>query len=226
MREESEELAKKLPRYVRINTVVTTLAKQKRKLVESGHTFIKKARNKRGKVERRKPDKKVDPRGYYLDEHVPNLLVFRPKGHSDLSRVPAVLSGELVIQQKASCFSALALDPPIGGSVIDACAAPGSKTSHLASLMRNEGSIYAFDRNPARVETMKALLAGRGITNVTPKALNFLKVNPEDFGDVTHILLDPSCSSSGVSTAPHSDPKVTLLPGTAPNHYPISNKRI
>jgi len=205
MREEC--IVNGLPRYVRINTLRTTLSEQKKKLTSSGHTFQKKHRNKRGKAERRKPDKKIDPRGYSLDEHVPNLLVFRPKGHSDISRIPSVLSGELIIQQKASCFSALALNPPVGGSVIDACAAPGSKTSHLATMMENEGSIYAFDRNPARVETMKTLLAARGITNVIPKALNFCAVEPKDFFDVTHILLDPSCSSSGVSSEPHDDPK-------------------
>ena len=47
--------------------------------------------------------------------------------------------GALVFQQKASAFPAIALDPPRGAQVIDACAAPGSKTSQMAETRRISG---------------------------------------------------------------------------------------
>jgi len=106
MKEEAEGIAKSMPRYVRVNTLKTTFSEQKRKLVSSGHTLIKKGRKKRGGIERRKPDKKMDPRAYTFDPHIPDLLVFRPKGHSDLSRVASVESGERSSSSPA-CLSKL-----------------------------------------------------------------------------------------------------------------------
>ena len=48
----------------------------------------------------------------------------------------------------------LALAPPPGAHVIDACAAPGSKTSHIAALLQNQGVIFAFDRSGQRLENL------------------------------------------------------------------------
>lgn len=47
----------------------------------------------------------------------------------------------VVITIQASCLPAHVLDPPAGSHVIDACAAPGNKSSHLASLMNNQGYV-------------------------------------------------------------------------------------
>lgn len=58
---------------------------------------------------------------------------------------PLVASGALVLQSKASCMPAHALMPQPGWTVVDGCAAPGNKTTHLAALMGNRGSIIAFE---------------------------------------------------------------------------------
>lgn len=62
----------------------------------------------------------------------------------------------------ASCFSAIALDPPQDAIVIDACSAPGNKTSHISALMHNRGIIYAIERDGRRLEHMKANLSKLG----------------------------------------------------------------
>ena len=77
------------------------------------------------------------------DGLLPDLLVFPPG--TDLHDHPLVEAGALILQSKASCMPAHALRPQPGWAVVDACAAPGNKTTHLAALMGNRGSIQAFE---------------------------------------------------------------------------------
>lgn len=64
------------------------------------------------------------------DPLVDGVVLFPPR--TDLHDHPAVLSGKLVLQSRASCLPAVALAPGKGWTVLDACAAPGNKTTHLA----------------------------------------------------------------------------------------------
>jgi len=185
-----------LPRYLRVNTLKIGLGKCKKNLLQTGHHFC--------------PDPKhPGHRAFYRDADVPDLLVFKPKGQSDVSRIPMVASGDVVVQQKASCFPALALMPPPGSHAIDGCAAPGNKTSHLAALMKNEGRVIAFEMNARRCELLREMMAKKGATIVEAKHQSFLDADPNDpiYASVTHILLDPSCSASGMSQTPTTDPK-------------------
>jgi 25S rRNA (cytosine2278-C5)-methyltransferase len=138
----------------------------------------------------------------YLDPHVPNLLVLDPK--VSLHKHEFVTNGKFILQDKSSCFSALCLihgnSVPLEGDCLDACAAPGNKTSHLASLTKF--NVYACERNEKRLDLlnrrMEVLVTkGRVVTN----HVDFLKTKPSDFSNVKGILLDPSCSGSGMYTA-------------------------
>ena len=81
---------------------------------------------------------------------------------------------------------------------MDLTAAPGSKTTQLSALMRNQGSITANDNNPIRVEKLKANVERQGCLNVEvlPAGDGGLlwKNHPEAFDKV---LLDAPCSSEG-----------------------------
>ncbi|XP_026193994.1 putative methyltransferase NSUN6 [Cyclospora cayetanensis] len=80
----------------------------------------------------------------------------------DLSDLPA----SLVAQQLPSCLVGLVLSPQPGEHVLDMCAAPGHKTAHLASLMRNTGVLVALERSKKRAEDMLSLLARLGAPRV------------------------------------------------------------
>lgn len=80
----------------------------------------------------------------------------------DLSSLPP----SLVPQHLPSVVAGLVLSPLPGQCVLDMCASPGHKTSHLASLMRNEGVLVAIDRSKKRVQEMAALLTRLGATAV------------------------------------------------------------
>ena len=62
--------------------------------------------------------------------------------------------------------------------------------------------IFAFDKDAARVKTMKSLLTKAGVTCVDVSHKDFLSVKPSDarYKDVRYIIVDPSCSGSGTIT--------------------------
>ncbi|CAE7225047.1 NSUN5 [Symbiodinium natans] len=203
-----------LPRYARINMLApgVTWGKVQRELQSSGHTFWRPSLREKREAARRpsglEPPKGSGNRIYYRDIHIPEMLVFKPMGQSHTEDVEMFDQGCLIFQQKASAFPALALQPPCGGQVIDACAAPGSKTSQLAAMMCNQGTIYAFDRDGKRLKTLTNLMEQRHVTCVEAREKDFLQVSTRDpkYSKVTHFLLDPSCSSSGMTAQPISDP--------------------
>ncbi|XP_078176807.1 S-adenosyl-L-methionine-dependent methyltransferases superfamily protein isoform X1 [Carex rostrata] len=134
------------------------------------------------------------------DEMVPDLLVLPPG--VDLHDHPLVLDGSVVLQGKASCMVANALSPKPGWKVIDACAAPGNKTVHLAALMKGRGNIIACELNQPRLTVLQETIRKSGATNIDTMHGDFLDVDPSDpaYMKVQAILLDPSCSGSGIST--------------------------
>ncbi|RLF22486.1 MAG: RsmB/NOP family class I SAM-dependent RNA methyltransferase [Thermoprotei archaeon] len=83
--------------------------------------------------------------------------------------------------------------------VVDMCAAPGGKTTHMAQLMKNQGIIYAFDRSPAKVRKLLENVRRLGVKNVEAFVHDsrYLHV---DFPDLKadKVLLDPPCSALGV----------------------------
>ncbi|MCD7470756.1 putative 28S rRNA (cytosine-C(5))-methyltransferase [Datura stramonium] len=133
------------------------------------------------------------------DAMVPDLLIFPPR--TDLHDHPLVKSGSVFLQGKASCMVAVALGPKPRWEVIDACAAPGNKTVHLAALMKGNGKIIACELNKERVKRLKDTVKLAGATNVKVKHEDFLNMSPEDpvYSKVQAILLDPSCSGSGTA---------------------------
>ncbi|EDV28975.1 uncharacterized protein TRIADDRAFT_52388 [Trichoplax adhaerens] len=176
----SSIMASGIPRYVRVNTLKMTKVKAIERFIANGFQYIPSDLvYNAGTVDITKLREKI----FTSDIHIENLLVLPPK--SDLHDNEMYLNGEVVLQDKASCIPAFTLNPPPQSCIIDACAAPGNKTSHLASIIGNVGKIYAFDISPNRIKTMRELLDKAG-------------VNVMEYEDVEYILLDPSCSGSGI----------------------------
>ncbi|XP_058215487.1 25S rRNA (cytosine-C(5))-methyltransferase NSUN5 [Rhododendron vialii] len=161
------------PRYVRVNTLKLDL---KSALQELG---------KQNKV--------------HEDDMVPDLLELPPG--VDLHNHPLVLNGSVFMQGKASSMAAAALQPEPGWEVLDACAAPGNKTVHLAALTHGKGKILACELHKERVQRLKETINLAGAANVEVLNEDFLNLNPKhtSYSKVRAILLDPSCSGSGTS---------------------------
>lgn len=175
---------------------------------------------------------------YCHDAHVPNLLALSLG--TEVTKNDVYKQGELILQDKASCFPAYLLlgNESKGGTgdIIDGCAAPGNKTTHLAAIMGEIGSagkIFACERDSTRSKTLRVMVgkAGAGTVEVLAKQ-DFLALDPQDarFGRVTHLLLDPSCSGSGIlrredipKLALPNDPRTLTMPTT--NNKPKKRKR-
>lgn len=101
---------------------------------------------------------------------------------------------------QASCVPAMLLNPSENSVVLDMCAAPGMKTTQLASIMNNKGKVYAVERDQRRFESLKKQV---GVSNAScVEAINrdVLTMTDKEFPDVEYILVDPSCSGSGKIT--------------------------
>ena len=73
----------------------------------------------------------------------------------DISADSLYNDGYYTIQDSAAMQTAKVLAPCEGDTVIDMCAAPGGKTTHIAELMNNKGKIYAFDVHEHKIELIK-----------------------------------------------------------------------
>lgn len=135
----------------------------------------------------------------YHDIYIPNLFGIHPK--EKLTSTDAYKQGRLIIQDRASCFPAAILNPiPGKDKVIDACAAPGNKTTHLASILNNsKRSIVAFEKDNKRIKVIRMMCekAG-GLDCITIHHADFTSTRPQDFPEITGMLVDPSCSGSGI----------------------------
>lgn len=137
----------------------------------------------------------AQPAGYAYE----TLLV--EQGGGRIASGTPFLSGGCTVQGPASQLAAHALHPESGSRVLDLCAAPGGKTTHLAALMADRGDIRAFDIHPHKIALIEANLKRLGLTCVKAEAADSRQL-PESFHEwADYILLDAPCSGLGVLNA-------------------------
>ena len=105
--------------------------------------------------------------------------------------------GLFYVQDKASCFAAQAAAPKSGDKLFDICAAPGAKTTYLAQLMQNKGSIVSVDFSKRRMKTWRQEVNYMGVTIAEAMTANACLPLPF-IGEVDLVVLDPPCTSTGV----------------------------
>lgn len=112
-----------------------------------------------------------------------------------LGATPEYLSGHYTLQTASSLLPVMALGPQENERVVDLCAAPGGKTTHIAALMRNTGTLFANDVSKDRVLALAANLQRMGVRNAICTNIDGLKLPVEN---VNRVLLDAPCSGTGV----------------------------
>jgi 16S rRNA (cytosine967-C5)-methyltransferase len=126
----------------------------------------------------------------------PEGLVVGPGGAPGEWR--AFVDGGFAVQDEASMLIARLLAPEPGATVADVCAAPGTKTTHLAELMDNRGRILAFDREPTRLARVGEAAARLGISIIDAREGPVESLAKDFQAACDGVLVDAPCSNLGV----------------------------
>ena len=131
-----------------------------------------------------------------LGTRVPESLKIRNFGA--LERLESFRAGYFTVQDESSQLVAHVLAPKPGQRVLDACSAPGGKTTHFAQMMKNEGEILAFDIHKHKLELIHDLAKRLGITIIDPQLGDARYLPGVKLYSQHCVLVDAPCSGLGV----------------------------
>jgi 16S rRNA (cytosine967-C5)-methyltransferase len=138
------------------------------------------------------------PTAVHGDPEIPEALVL--EGRWDVHGSELWRRGAVLGQSRGAMLPARVLAPQAGERVLDLCAAPGGKTTHLAALMGGAGEVVAVERNPRRAAELRRTVARMRAQSVRvvvgDAALAVAGEEPFD-----RVLVDPPCSGLGTLQA-------------------------
>jgi 16S rRNA (cytosine967-C5)-methyltransferase len=132
-------------------------------------------------------------------------------GAFDALAHPGYAAGAFTPQSRASQLVARIVDPQPGERVLDLCAAPGGKTTHLAALMGDRGEVVAVDRHPQRARALRVTAR-----RMRADSVRVVEADARTFADSAgfdRVLLDPPCSGLGTLQS-HPDLRWRITPET------------
>ena len=134
----------------------------------------------------------------HFDPALPEALVL--EGPFDLHASEQWRRGEVLAQSRAAMLVARALDPQPGERVLDLCAAPGGKATHLAALMGDRGEVLAVERNARRARQLELTARRLRAGSVRVEVADARLITPRH-GAFDRVLVDPPCSGLGTLQA-------------------------
>lgn len=106
--------------------------------------------------------------------------------------------GFFTIQDESAALTALVLSPKENETILDCCSAPGGKTTYLAEIMENKGSIEAWDLYEHRLKLVDENAKRLGIDIINTKINDSTILNKNEIGKYDRVLLDVPCLGLGV----------------------------
>jgi 16S rRNA (cytosine967-C5)-methyltransferase len=110
----------------------------------------------------------------------------------------AFKEGKIFIQDESSMWVAKLLNPQPQETIIDMCAAPGGKSTHLAELMKNQGRIISIDDHPHKIDLIRNNAARLRLNNIQAVTADARSYHPPDGILADAVLVDAPCSGTGV----------------------------
>lgn len=121
------------------------------------------------------------------------------RGVANLTELPAYQRGDFYVQDEAAQLIGFAVAPKPGERILDGCAAPGGKSTHLAELMGDRGEVVAADAGAKRLERIVENARRLGLASIRPVAADLTR-DLAALGDRPYdrILVDAPCSGLGI----------------------------
>ena len=139
-------------------------------------------------------------------------------------KTQAFKQGWFYVQDEASMLVARALKPKHHAKVLDACSAPGGKTTHLAEMMRQTGKVYAHDIYDHKIKLIEDNVKRLGLTNVVTSLQDATTLNERyENESFDAVLVDAPCSGLGILRR-HPEIKLTKKPSDLDEIMEIQEK--
>jgi 16S rRNA (cytosine967-C5)-methyltransferase len=126
--------------------------------------------------------------GRYLDDF------FKLQNLTNITSWEYFTKGYFDIQDEAAGVPCRLLDPKPGMKILDLCAAPGGKSSYIASLIKDEGQIVSIDKFESRISIFRKNIERMGYKSIQPVVVDALEYNESGFD---RVLADVPCSGTG-----------------------------
>ena len=141
--------------------------------------------------------KDLSEAGFDIEEttYVNALNVLNPNGIIDTDFFE---KGHFYVQDLGSILVSTFLNPSKNSKVLDLCAAPGGKTTHLSEIMDNTGEIIACDKSKGKIKLIRENAKRLGCTNISPRVNDARVLNEEFINKFDYVLVDAPCSGTGL----------------------------
>ncbi len=130
-------------------------------------------------------------------KEIPHAFSVRGIENEAVLKLKLNLDGKIYLQGLTSMLPAMILEPKPGETILDLCAAPGSKTSQMAALMGNKGKILACEENSVRYQKLMNTISIQGASTVEAKLEDATVLHHTMAGSFDKILADVPCSAEG-----------------------------
>lgn len=141
-------------------------------------------------------------RGWAFERGALMADAFRLKKGFDPAKEPLFQEGGLTVQSESAMLVCQAVGAKPGMKILDACAAPGGKTAYLASIMKNQGEILAWELHPHRRELMDKTLKRLNVTIAATQVQDASLLREDLLEAFDAVLVDAPCSGLGVPGKP------------------------
>lgn len=119
-------------------------------------------------------------------------------GGKSVESNPLFVDGFVTVQDESAMMVAPLLDVKDGDTVLDLCAAPGGKTTHIAEMLNNTGKVLAFDLHENKLSLIEENVNRLGLTNVTVGVMDATKLDTKYVSAADSVLIDVPCSGVGI----------------------------
>lgn len=119
------------------------------------------------------------------------------KGHS-IENNPLFVRGEFTVQDESAMLVSECMDIKENLVIFDMCSAPGGKTTHMGELLKNTGTIYAFDLHESKIKLINENAKRLGVENINASVLDASSYHDDFVNKADRILVDAPCSGLGI----------------------------